>query len=307
MKKNKNDISRISKSVLMMLVLMFVYTGTILAQAPAEAPAPKVTTPIKNTFGSAMLIDNQTVMVPAKGTLEADMQHRFGLMNYNNQKDLWGMYGAANIRLGISYVPVKDLAIGCGITKDKMLMDFNAKYALLKQGKEGGMPVSVTLFGNIAIDSRDASQNNVRYEEDRYSYFSQLMIARKITNDFSLQVSGNLSWFNNVEAYVDNTTGELKNAMNNYHASISCLGRYKISEKSAIIVGYDQPITEHTINNPYPNVSFGFETTTSAHAFQIFATSYKSIIPQYNNMYNQNDFSKGYLMIGFNITRLWSL
>ena len=146
MKKNKNYISRLSKSVLMMLILTLAYTGTVMAQAATDAPAPKVTTPIKNTFGSGMLIDNQTVMVSPKGTLEADIQHRFGMMNANNQKDLWGLYAPSNIRLGISYVPVKDLAIGYGITKDKMLMDLNAKLALLKQGKEGGMPVSLSLI-----------------------------------------------------------------------------------------------------------------------------------------------------------------
>ncbi len=306
MKKNKNIISQLSKSVLIMLMLVFVCAGNIMAQAN-DAPAAKVTTPIKNTFASSLMIDNQTVMVAPKGTLQADIQHRFGLMNTNNQKDLWGLYAPSNIRLGISYVPVKDLAIGYGITKDKMVMDLNAKYALFKQGKEGGMPVSVTIFANVAADTRDAKENNVRYEADRYSYFSQLMIARKVSDKLSLQVSGNFTWFNNVEAYTDNVTGEIKNAMNNYHASFSCIGRYKISEKSAIIAGYDQPITEHTIHNPYPNVTFGFETTTSAHAFQIFATSYKSIVPQYNNMFNQNDFSKGYFLIGFNITRLWSL
>ena len=304
MKKNKNYISFLSKSVSVMLILILANSGSILAQT---SDAPAAITPIKNTFGSSMLIDNQTVMVAPKGTLEADIQHRFGLMNTNNQKDLWGIYAPSNIRLGVSYVPVKNLVVGYGITKDRMLMDVNAKYALLKQGKGGGMPLSVTLFGNVAVDTRDASQNNVRYEVDRYSYFSQLMIARKVTDKFSLQVSGNLSWMNNVDGYIDNVTGEIKQKMNNYHASFSCLGRYKISEKSAIIAGYDQPLTAHTANNPYPNVSFGFETTTSAHAFQIFATSYKSIIPQYNNFYNQNDFSKGYFLIGFNITRLWSL
>ncbi len=306
MKKNNNYISSLSKSVLIMLMFILTYTGSVLAQTN-DAPAAKVTTPIKNTFGSTLMIDNQTVMVPVKGTLEADIQHRFGLMNKNNQKDLWGLYAPSNIRLGISYVIMKDLAIGYGITKEKMLMDVSAKYALLKQGKEGGMPVSVTFFGNVAVDTRDAAQNNVRYEQDRYSYFSQLMVARKVTDKLSLQVSGNFSWLNSVEGYVDFATGEIKQKMYNYHASFSCLGRYKISEKSAIIVGYDQPITAHTASNPFPNVSFGFETTTSAHAFQIFATTCNNITPQYSNMYNQNDFSKGYFLIGFNITRLWNL
>ncbi|MEI6507167.1 MAG: DUF5777 family beta-barrel protein [Bacteroidota bacterium] len=286
------------------LALMICFTSTLFAQAN-DAPASSPATPVKKTFGSSMQIDNQTVMVPVKGTLEADIQHRFGLMNNKNQGDLWGVYAPANIRLGISYVPVKNLMVGYGITKDKMLMDFSAKYAVLQQAK-GGMPVSVTLFGNVAIDTRDAKDNNVRYEQDRYSYFSSLMIARKVTEDFSLQVSGNISWMNNVEGAYDASNKVVAN-MENMHISTTVLGRYKISQKSAIIAGYDQPLTAHKFNNPCPNVCFGFETTTSAHAFQIFATTYKGIVPQYNNFYNQNDFSRAYFLLGFNITRLWNL
>ncbi|MEO7490606.1 MAG: DUF5777 family beta-barrel protein, partial [Ferruginibacter sp.] len=34
--------------------------------------------PVKNTFQSVWIIDNQTVMVPVKGTFEMDIMHRFG-------------------------------------------------------------------------------------------------------------------------------------------------------------------------------------------------------------------------------------
>jgi len=103
-----------------------------------------------------------------------------------------------------------------------------------------------------------------------------------------------------------NTEGEIEKKMENSHLAISVLGRYKVTGKSAIIAGYDQPLTEHLTNNPHPNICFGFETTTSSHAFQVFAGNYFDLVPQSNNMYNRNDFTKGQFLIGFNITRLWN-
>src|SRR6476620_9146810 len=56
------------------------------AAAPA-APAPK---PVKNTFDGVWIIDNQTVMVPIKGTFEFDIQHRFGVWK-NGYDDFFGL------------------------------------------------------------------------------------------------------------------------------------------------------------------------------------------------------------------------
>jgi hypothetical protein len=58
--------------------------------------------------------------------------------------------------------------------------------------------------------------------------------------------------------------------------------------------------------NPRPNVSFGLELSTSAHAFQFFLGNYASITPQRNNYFNKNDYTNGEFLIGFNITRLWN-
>jgi hypothetical protein len=155
----------------------------------------------------------------------------------------------------------------------------------------------------VVIDARESS--NFRFAAHRLSYFNQLIIARKITEKFSAQVAPSFSWFNNIEGYVD-SKGAIQKKMENGHLAISFLGRYKISEGSAITVGYDQPLTQHPTNNPHPNICFGFETTTSAHAFQVFAGNYYGIVPQSNNMFNQNDFNSGQFVIGFNITRLWN-
>lgn len=289
------------KNILLFLSFSFL-AGGLFAQDEPEAPALKKAKPVKNTFGSAWLMDNQTVIVPIKGTLEFDIQHRFGTVD-NGKKDLWGIFAPSNIRLGLAYAPVNKLFVGAGLTKERMQVDLNAKYALFQQTTNNKIPVSVTYFGNMVIDARDKS--NFRNSVDRFSYFNQLIFARKITEKFSAQVAPSFSWFNNVEAYVDKN-GEIQKKMENGHFAISVLGRFKITEKSAIIAGYDQPLTEHTTNNPHPNICFGFETTTSSHAFQVFMGNYYGIVPQSNNVFNKNDFEEGQFVIGFNITRLWN-
>ncbi|MFN8348622.1 MAG: DUF5777 family beta-barrel protein [Spirosomataceae bacterium] len=298
MKSFKNNLPRL----LAKLFLLILMAGESFAQDTTQAARVKSKVkPVKNTFGSVWVMDNQTVMVPIKGTLEFDIQHRFGTVN-NGAKDLYGIFAPSNIRLGISYAPIQKLFVGVGITKERMQVDFNVKYALLQQTR-GKIPVSISYFGNMVIDARDKS--NFRYDVDRLSYFNQLIIARKLTEKFSVQVSPTFSWFNNVEGYV-NSKGEILNKMKNGHLAVSMLGRYRISEKSAVIAGYDQPLTQHPANNPHPNICFGFETTTSAHAFQVFIGNSFGIVPQSYNMFNQNDYTKGQFLIGFNITRLWN-
>lgn len=258
---------------------------------------------VGNTFESVWLIDNQTVLVPLKKTAEFDILHRFGTVK-NGYDDFWGLYAPSNIRLGVSYVPIKNLMLGVGITKERFLWDYNLKYSILREQGEKTFPVSVTYFGSLAVDTRNAS--NFRKHEDRYSYFHQLMVARKVNRDFSVQASLNLSHFNFVEAFI-NDENEVVGKMKNDHYSISVMGRYKVSDAFAFIANYDQPITNHLENNPKPNISFGVEVATVLHAFQGFIGSYKSIVPQYNNVFNQNDFADGGFLLGFNITRLFDL
>ncbi len=285
-------------------LLLCLNTGNLFAQdsTAIETPVVKKSKVVKNTFGSVWVMDNQTVMVPIKGTLEMDIQHRFGTVN-KGRKDMWGLFAPSNIRLGLSYAPVNKLFVGAGLTKERLQVDINAKYALLQQTADNKIPVSVAWFANAVLDAREKS--DFRAGVHRFSYFNQLIIARKITEKFSAQVAPSFSWFNNVEAYVDKN-GVIQKKMENGHLAISVLGRYKITEKSAITIGYDQPLTEHTTNNPDPNISFGFETTTSSHAFQVFAGNYFGIVPQSNNVFNQNDYREGQFVIGFNITRLWN-
>jgi Membrane bound beta barrel domain (DUF5777) len=292
------------------LLMIFECSGivpSIAQDSSAVTPAATVKKKsfVRNTFEGNYLIDNQSVMVPVKGTFEFDIQHRFGTVN-NGISDLYGIFSGATMRLGFSYVPIKNLQVGFGACNDRMQVDWNLKYALLRQTKDGTIPVSITYFGNVVMDTRKKDATTLFVTaSDRFSFFDQVIIARKISDKLSIQVSPSLSHFNNVPGYVD-ANGKIQPQMRNDHFAISFSGRYKITPKTAIIANYDQPLTQHPMNNPHPNISLGLEMSTSGHTFQVFAGNYASILPQNNNMFNQNDFTKGQFLIGFNITRLWN-
>ena len=282
------------------LLCCFLLPGlSLMAQEDEQPPADK---PVRATFNSAWLIDNQSVMVPIKGTLEFDILHRFGTIG-NGYEDLFGFYASSNMKMGFTYAPINNLSVGFGLTKRKHLLDFNAKYALLKQMKSGSIPVSVTYYGNMAIDTRkQKAREEVYHSSDRYSYFHQLIVARKFSPALSLQLAGSLSHYNIIDE-----------GMKHDHYAISAGGKIKITETLNGIFNIDQPITKHTVNNPNPNISLGIEVATSAHAFQIFIGNYSAIIPQENNMFNRNNYNPDEgesfgdnVLIGFNITRLWN-
>jgi len=259
----------------------------------------------KNTFEGNYLIDEQTVMVPIKGTFEFDINHRFGTTDHGF-KDLFGIFASANMRLGCSYVPIKDLQVGFGANNFNMQVDWSIKYAVLKQTRDNRMPVSITYYGNAAMDTRARNSSlPIVTTSDRFSFFNQILIARKITEAFSVQGGFSITHFNNVEGYYD-ASNNIQPAMKNDQLSFNVGGRYKISPQTAIIVNYDQPLTQNPMHNPHPNISFGLEMRSSGHDFQVFAGNYGYTLPQNNNFLNQNDFTKGQFVIGFNISRLWN-
>lgn len=266
--------------------------------------------PERPAFEGSSIVDNQTNELFIKNTLEVMMQHRFGLIDEENS--LAGIYGSGtNIRLALSYSVLDWITVGYGITKTNRLSDFNLKAALLRQTRSGRIPVSVTYYGNVAIDGRnvdvknpdgsykpaDADAGVFLSRQDRYSYFHQLIIAKRFNSKLSLQIAPSISHFNAVNYLNEND-----------RISIAFGGRYKISTQTAIIFDYSQPITDFndTNYNNHPGISLGAEFATSGHAFQIFITNFNGILPQQNYMKNTNDFFDKGILIGFNINRKYN-
>ena len=267
---------------------------------------PKSAKPVKNTFESIWILDNQTVMVPIKKTFELDFMHRFGTWDGGYQ-DLYGLFVSANVRFGFNFVPIDKLLVGVSLTEYNLTWEGYAKYALLKQ-TPGKWPVSITYYGDAALPTKKGSY---LHNSDKWMFFHQLLIARKISDRFSIQVAPSITHRNTVQGFYtgDTTAGGksvIEKAMHHDHFAIAFSGKVKLSNTLDILLNYDQPITKHYTNNPYPNLSAGLEINTSSHTFQIIVGNYQYITPSNNNYFNKNDFKSNQFLIGFNLTRVWN-
>lgn len=275
------------------MIGILMMTANVFAQdEKTEGDKGKDNKPVRSPFESVFLIDGQTIIVPTKGTFEFDIQHRFGTVK-NGISDLFGIYAPSNIRIGFTYTPIENLSIGFGTTKNDKLQDFNIKYAILKQTRSWSVPVGITYYGNAVVDTGEDDHYDNKLQ--RWSYYHELMIASKITSDLTLQVSPSYAHYNGADSLYSNDV-----------FSVALRGRYKLTPVLSLISGIDYQLTGHEAIELSPNVSFGLEIATSGHAFQIFAGNFQSIVPQKNIAFNQNDFGKGDILIGFNITRLWN-
>ena len=282
-----------------LLFLVSALMASLSAQEEAQQQASSK--PVRFTFGTGLLIDNQTIESPYKGGLELQIHHRFSLIE--NVHNLFGIYGAANTRLGLNYGITDRLMLGVGTTKDYKLQDIQWKYNIIHQTDDNSVPVSLSYYGNIVLDLRkeDAFGPVERYRDiHRLSYFTQLILARKFSESFSAQIAPSVIYFNAVPQY----TNESK--YKNLNFGLSAGARLSVSGSHSILFEYDQLLTKQDLDDdelkPKPNLSLGWEIGTATHTFQVFVANYSQIINQRNLVFNTNSFSDGEYLFGFNIT-----
>jgi hypothetical protein len=280
------------------VILIFSLFLLPLKAQDETATEEKTAQPVRFTFGTSLLIDNQTVETPYKGGLELNIHHRFS--NIKSYHDLFGIYGSANTRIGLNYGVTERLMVGIGTTKDYKLQDLQWKYLILRQTEDNSMPVSLSYYGNIVADlqKKEAFGPAESYKDiHRLSYFSQLIVARKLSEKVSVQVAPSLAYFNSVPVLSDTTRYK------NLNLGISAGARANLFGSHSLILEYDQLLTKQDLpSQPKPNLALGWEINTATHTFQVFAANYSQIISQRNLVFNTNDFANGDFLIGFNIT-----
>ena len=247
--------------------------------------------PISPPFETLLLIDNQTTVNPYKGSFTLEIQHRFS--EIKEIADIFGIYGAANTRIGGSYGVTDRIMLGLGTTRDFMLQDLEWKYSILTQTKSGKIPVSLSYFGNVVLDARE--KQNFGPEDQykflhRFSYLTQLIVSRKFGEKVSLQMAPTFVYYNAVPDGYENI---------NY--SLYFGGRFQVLGYTSIILEYDQPLMQ-TDTQVYPNLGAGIEIGTGTHAFRVFASNYNAIVKNRNVAFNGNNPWDGKFQFGFNIS-----
>jgi len=257
--------------------------------SPGLLSAQDEPTPVMPAFETLTLVDGQTTANPYKGQLMLEIQHRFS--EIKEIADLFGIYGSANTRIGLSYGITDKIMVGFGTTRKNMLQDLEWKYSILTQNSK--LPISLSYHGNAVLDARD--QKFFGPEEDykfayRMSYLNQLIVSSRIGNKVSLQMAPTFVWFNAFNEGYSNT-----------NFSVNFGGRFQVLGFHSIILEYEQPFLDAE-EDVYPNLAFGVEIGTSTHSFRVFASTYDYIVRNQSIAYNGNNPWDGDFRFGFNIT-----
>ena len=297
----------IKLTTIFLLFLLCTPINNLYSQEITNAGSAKkesIKKPVNHTFENMMLVNSPTIETLKINSLQFCIQHRFGRIDNGfkdgNNFDLLGLLGVANIRIGLNYGITNKLTVGLGATKKNYVYDFKMKYKILKQTQNRGTPVTVSYYGIVAVAT--IKSDDFLSFSNRLSYFNQLLIARKINKKLSLQLSPSLIYFNQVDTLGGKVVKHL-----NFGLNIG--GRINVSASGSVIFEFNQPLTISDFgsgNKTKPSVGIGYEIATRGHVFQLLVTNAINIIDQYDAVENTNDFFKGEIYIGFNISRNWN-
>lgn len=247
---------------------------------------------ITSTFKGSRLVNGQTVETRGKGELEFIFSHRFGAMSLGS----YNLYGLdiAHVRLGLEYGITDRLGVGFGRNSLDKTMDFYARYKVLQQTVGSGMPVTVTGFGYLA--TRAAAPGDASSMNDRTSYVTQLLIARKFDR-LSLQLMPSFVHKNAVDKTIDS----------NDQVVIGIGGRYKISRSVALTSEYYHRLNVKDDKKYKNSVGFGVDIETGGHVFQLILANSQTTTERAFLTESTGDLFNGDIHLGFNVTRPFQL
>jgi hypothetical protein len=251
------------------------------------------------TFKSTRVMNGHSIERMAPGQLDVRISHRFGLLN-SGAYEFFGL-DQSNIHLSLEYGITKWLMVGIGRGSYEKTFDGFAKFSILRQSSGAKvMPVSLSAMTSVAATSlkwADPSRQN--YFSSRLSYVGQLLVARKISQSFSLQLAPTFVHRNLVATELDP----------NDLYSMGAGGRMKLTKRISINAEYYYMFNpkSYMSQQVYNPLTIGFDIETGGHVFQLLFTNSLAMTEKGFIGETTGSWLKGGIHFGFNISRVFTL
>ena len=248
-------------------------------------------------FKSSRVIMSHSTEVIRPGVMDLRILHRFGNIN----KGAYEFFGLDNatMRLGFDFGISKNLMAGIGRSTNKKELDGFIKYRLIHQGRgPGSLPFSCLLVGGSSLTLlkfADTSRKN--YFSSRIGYYGQVILGRKFSEGFSFQLMPAVVHRNLVPT-VDDPTDLL---------AVGLGTRFKLSHRISLNVDYYYRLNPNLKDGSKNPFSIGFDIETGGHVFQLHFTNAVGMNEKIFLLETMNDWSKGDIQFGFNISRSFQI
>lgn len=257
------------------------------------------------TFKATRVLNSQSIERMPQGQLDFRIHHRFSQIN-DGAYNFFGLDGATT-HLSLEYGINNNLMVGMGRGNHEKTFDGFAKYSILRQSTgKVSMPVSLSWFSSMALRTQyfndiDSIKKNSNYPfSSRLAYVHQLLIARKLNNNFSVQLSPTFVHYNMVRTELD---------PNNVFV-LGVGGRMKLTNRISVNAEYfyvQNPINNYQSEKYRDSFTIGFDIETGGHVFQLVFTNSDGMIEKDFIGRTTGRWQKGDIHFGFNISRVFNV
>lgn len=249
------------------------------------------------TFKTTRLINAHSIEQLKGGVMDVKISHRFGTLN-SGAYELFGLDNAS-IRIGADYGITDWLMVGLGRSSYEKQYDGFLKVKLLRQSSgTRSIPITLSGFAGMYYNTLHwADTSRINYYTSRINYVFQLMIARKFSEGFSLQISPTLTHYNIVPKTTDP----------NDLLSVGIGARQKLTKRVSLNVEYYYQIPGYKLEGSVNAFSAGFDIETGGHVFQLIFTNSTGIAENQYITKTNGQWQKGDVHFGFNIARVFTL
>ena len=291
-----------TKSHKQLIFLLLLFSITIsksfaqqidLFKEPFDSAKKTQTDIVRSTFKTTRLINGHSIENVGRGILDFRISHRFGAINQGG-KNFFGIDNAFT-RLDLDYGITDRLMVGISRgTYEKEFTGF-LKYKILRQSTgASNMPISLSYVATAFLRTRDVFDPNASdFVKQNFFYAQQLLIARKFSDYFSLQLMPTMVHYQSTPTATDK----------NYMFSMGVGMRQRISKRVNITGEYYYQLTPF---DGYSNsLAFGFDIETGGHVFQLhltnsYGTTERTFIHETTGKWGDGD-----IHFGFNISRVF--
>ena len=250
---------------------------------------------ITGTFKSTRIVNGQSIENVGPGILDFSILHRFGALS----QGAYNFFGLdqATMRLGLDYGITDRLMIGIGRSTFEKQYDGFLKFKIIRQ-QEGqrNIPFSLSYASSLIYKSLlDPTTTYTPYVSDKFSFSHQLLLASKVNEYFSLQLTPTIIHYNMVDT---------KTIPNDFY-SLGIGFRQRISKRVNITTEYFRRFnTLEGYNDP---LSVGVDIETGGHVFQLHVSNSTGMTDRTFINETAGSWAKGDLRFGFNISRVFTI
>jgi Membrane bound beta barrel domain (DUF5777) len=251
---------------------------------------------VKYAFKSSRVINSHSMEFINPGTMDFRILHRFGSLD-QGYKNFFGL-DQASMRMSFDFGLLHNLMAGVGRSTFKKEVDAFVKYAPICQSTgPGSSPITVALVSGITIDGLPwADPTRENYFTSRLAYYNQVIIGRKFSEAFSLQVMPTLVHKNLVQLATD------KNDI----LGLGFGGRLKLSKRMAITWDYTY-VVDGLPEGYFNPLSLGLDIETGGHVFQLHVSNANGMNERAFITETTGQWGQGQIRFGFNLSRMFQL